>query len=152
VSVYRYGPPWLHFEPLPLPTFDFNADPDLDPAFHSTANLDPVSQNNADPKIAACRLKITSENPEKYMILRGQSKNLRIWKLSSKGICGICTVVHFYGTTRQFLVLFSVNLKKDCRIVCIGDNSVKISSTESGICESNFGFKVGCSSFCLLGF
>ncbi len=39
----------LHFEPLQLLNFDFNADPDADPAFHSNADPDPASQSNAAP-------------------------------------------------------------------------------------------------------
>ncbi len=63
-----------------------------------------------------------------------------------------CTVVNFYGTTRQFLLSFSVNLKKGYIIVCIRDNRVKISLPESGFCESDIGFKVGRWSFCPHGF
>ncbi len=49
------GPPWIHFEPLqllkfcfdadadPTPSFDFNADPDPDPAYHSDVTPDPDS-------------------------------------------------------------------------------------------------------------
>jgi hypothetical protein len=36
----------LHFEPLDLLSFDFNADPD--PDFHSSADSDPASKNNTD--------------------------------------------------------------------------------------------------------
>jgi hypothetical protein len=41
------GPPLLRFEPLKLLNFDFNADLDSDPAFHSKTDLDPdpASQN-----------------------------------------------------------------------------------------------------------
>ncbi len=48
-------PPCLHFEPLQLLNFDFDADPDpafdfdADPAFHSDADLDPAYLNDADP-------------------------------------------------------------------------------------------------------
>ncbi len=55
--------PWIHFEPLqllkfyfdadadPVPSFDLNADPDPDPAFHSDVDPDPdsTSQSDADP-------------------------------------------------------------------------------------------------------
>ncbi len=41
-----YNTPRLCFEPLKLPKFDLNAD--LDAAFHSNANVDPDSKNNAD--------------------------------------------------------------------------------------------------------
>ncbi len=58
----------------------------------------------------------------------------------------------FGGTARQFLVLFSVNLKKGYRIVCIRDNSVKISLPESGFCKSDIGFKVRRWLFCPPGF
>jgi hypothetical protein len=34
--------------PLKLLNFNFNADPDLAPAFHSNADPDPASKNNAD--------------------------------------------------------------------------------------------------------
>jgi hypothetical protein len=48
VSVH--GPPPLHFESLKLLNFDFNADPDPDPAFHSNADPDPYPayHSNAD--------------------------------------------------------------------------------------------------------
>ncbi len=39
--------PWLHFEPLKLLNFDFNAD--LDPTFPWYADLEPDSKINADP-------------------------------------------------------------------------------------------------------
>jgi hypothetical protein len=45
VSVH--GPTRLHFKPLKLLNFDFNAGPD--PAFHYNADPDPASKNNADP-------------------------------------------------------------------------------------------------------
>jgi hypothetical protein len=45
VSVH--GTPGLHFEPLNLQNFHFDADPD--PAFHSNPDQDPASQHNADP-------------------------------------------------------------------------------------------------------
>ncbi len=48
-TVSVYGPPGLRVEPLELLNFDFNGDPDLDPAFHSKADPDPASQNKADP-------------------------------------------------------------------------------------------------------
>jgi hypothetical protein len=49
--VSLHVPPRLHFEPLKLLDFDFNADPDT--AFHSNANPgpDPASQNNMDPDL-----------------------------------------------------------------------------------------------------
>jgi hypothetical protein len=49
VSVH--DPPRLCFEPLDLLNFDFNADPDPDPAFHSKADpdSDPTSKYNAEP-------------------------------------------------------------------------------------------------------
>ncbi len=37
------------FEPQKLLNFDFNADPNPDPAFHSNADQDSASKNNADP-------------------------------------------------------------------------------------------------------
>jgi hypothetical protein len=46
------GPPRLHFEPLKLLNFDFNANADPDPALHSNADPDPASKHNrfnADP-------------------------------------------------------------------------------------------------------
>ena len=39
VPLSIHGPSWLHFEPLMLRNFDFDADPD--PAFHSTVDPDP---------------------------------------------------------------------------------------------------------------
>jgi hypothetical protein len=47
-------PPWLHFEPLKLLNFYFNADldSDPDPTFHS--NVDLASQNKADPDPQPC--------------------------------------------------------------------------------------------------
>jgi hypothetical protein len=47
--VIIYGPQWLRFEPLQLLNFDIITD--LDPAFHSNADSDPPSQNNADPNL-----------------------------------------------------------------------------------------------------
>jgi hypothetical protein len=43
-----HGPPRLQFK---APEFDFNADPDQNPAFHSNADADPdhAPKNNADP-------------------------------------------------------------------------------------------------------
>ncbi len=43
------GPPFLFFQSLKLLNFVFNAIPYRDPAFHSTADPDPVSHNNVDP-------------------------------------------------------------------------------------------------------
>ncbi len=43
----HFNPPMLQTEPLRLPSFYFNADPD--PAFHFDANPDPSPQNDADP-------------------------------------------------------------------------------------------------------
>jgi hypothetical protein len=48
-----HGPPWLYFETLILLNFDFKADPD--PAFHSTADPNPASKNNA-MQIQICNL------------------------------------------------------------------------------------------------
>ncbi len=48
-----HGPPH-HFEPLNFLNFDFNTDPDPDPAFLSNANPDPASKNNADPYLKPC--------------------------------------------------------------------------------------------------
>jgi hypothetical protein len=42
-----FGPLMLKNDPLRLPHFHFDADPD--PAFHFYANPDQVSQNDADP-------------------------------------------------------------------------------------------------------
>jgi hypothetical protein len=42
------GPPRLFFEPLKLQSFDFNADTDPHPAFHSNMDPDPASEKNAD--------------------------------------------------------------------------------------------------------
>ncbi len=39
----------LHLEPRKLLNFDFKAELDPDPAFHSNKDPDPASQNNADP-------------------------------------------------------------------------------------------------------
>jgi hypothetical protein len=47
--VNAHGLTRLHFEPLNLLNFYFNADPA--PAFHSNADPDPASQNNADPEL-----------------------------------------------------------------------------------------------------
>jgi hypothetical protein len=47
VSVH--SSPRLHCEPLKLLSFDFNADPDPDPAFHSNTDPDAASKNNVDP-------------------------------------------------------------------------------------------------------
>jgi len=47
VSVH--GPQRPYFEPLKLLMFDFNPDPDSDQAFHSNADPDAASINNADP-------------------------------------------------------------------------------------------------------
>jgi len=57
------GPPWLHYEPRNLLSFDFNAD--LNPAFHSNADLhsDPDSRNmriHPDPRI---RIRNSDFNP-----------------------------------------------------------------------------------------
>jgi hypothetical protein len=41
------GPPGVRFEPLKLPNFDFNADPD--PAFHSNVDPDLASYIMLDP-------------------------------------------------------------------------------------------------------
>ncbi len=46
VSVHNS--PRLYFEPLKLLHFDFDANPDPDPAVHSNADPDPVSKNNAN--------------------------------------------------------------------------------------------------------
>jgi len=43
--------PRLHFDTLKLLNFDFNADPDLDPAFPSNADPDPASKINAEPDL-----------------------------------------------------------------------------------------------------
>ncbi len=45
VPLSVHGPPWLHFKPLKPLNFDFNANPDSNQAFHSNADLDPLSQN-----------------------------------------------------------------------------------------------------------
>ncbi len=47
-----HGPPGLHFKPLKLLNFGFNADPD--PAFHSNVDPDPASKNNKDPDPQSC--------------------------------------------------------------------------------------------------
>ncbi len=47
----------LHFEPLKLLNFDFIANADPDPAFHSNADPDAASENNrfnADPDPQPC--------------------------------------------------------------------------------------------------
>ena len=45
--ILHFDPPCLQCEPLKLPDFDFNADPD--PAFRSNVEPDPASKNNVDP-------------------------------------------------------------------------------------------------------
>ncbi len=46
VSVH--GPLRFYFEPPKLLNYDFNADPDPDPAFHHNVDPNPASKNNAD--------------------------------------------------------------------------------------------------------
>jgi hypothetical protein len=53
-NVSVHGPPRLHFKPLRLMNFAFNADPDPDPAFPSNADLDPASKINAEPDLQPC--------------------------------------------------------------------------------------------------
>jgi hypothetical protein len=53
-SGFHFEPPRLHFEPRKLLNFDFNADPDADPAFHSKADPNTASKNNADPDPKPC--------------------------------------------------------------------------------------------------
>ncbi len=43
-TVSFHGPPKLHFENLKFLSFDFNAEPDPNIAFHSYADPDPVSK------------------------------------------------------------------------------------------------------------
>jgi hypothetical protein len=39
----------LQNDPLSLPSFHFDADPDPDPAFHFDTDLDPASKNDPYP-------------------------------------------------------------------------------------------------------
>jgi hypothetical protein len=48
-TMSEHCPPRLHFEPLKLLNLTYA---DLDPAFHSNANPDLASQNNADPCVS----------------------------------------------------------------------------------------------------
>jgi hypothetical protein len=59
-NVSVYSPPRLHFAPLMLLSFDLNADPDPDLAFHSTADLGP----NPPSKKRCGSIRILISNPE----------------------------------------------------------------------------------------
>jgi hypothetical protein len=48
-SVSVHDPPWLHFDPPQLLSFDFDADLHPDPAFDFNANPYPTFRSDADP-------------------------------------------------------------------------------------------------------
>jgi len=70
-------PAWRHFEPLKPFHLNLKADLDKDLAFHSTANPDPASQNDAD-------LKPTLPNKQRcgtVTILYGSGSGSHFWKV-----------------------------------------------------------------------
>ncbi len=87
-TVSVHGPPSLHFENLTLPSFEFHADSDSDPAFHSNADQAPASQRGS------MRIRIRIRNPSVNNLTVTHTQS--IIKLINEPAC--CGVAHRFGS------------------------------------------------------